>query len=64
MRTNIDIADALIQEAIAVTGAKTKKDVVTQALRLLVRTRRQARIRNLRGKLKWEGSLDAMRIDE
>lgn len=63
-RTNIDIDDDLIKEAIAVTGAKTKKDVVTEALRLLVRTRRQAGIKTLRGKLKWEGSLDAMRTDE
>ncbi len=64
MRTNIDIDDDLIKEAIAVTGAKTKKDVVTEALRLLVRTRQQAGVKKLRGKLKWEGSLDAMRTDE
>jgi Arc/MetJ family transcription regulator len=63
MRTNIDIDDDLIKEAIAVTGAKTKKDVVTEALRLLVRTRQQASIKKLRGKLKWEGSLDEMRTD-
>ncbi len=64
MRTNIEIDDALIKEAIAVSGAKTKKDVVAEALLLLVRTRRQARIRSLRGKLKWEGSLEAMRTDK
>ena len=64
MRTNIDIVDELIKEAIAVTGANTKKDVVTEALRLLVRTRQQAGIRKLRGKLKCEGSLDAVRTDE
>ena|GEM_PF-123846 len=63
IRTNIDIDDDLIKEAIAVTGAKTKKDVVTEALRLLVRTRQQAGIKKLRGKLKWEGSLDEMRTD-
>jgi Arc/MetJ family transcription regulator len=64
MRTCIDIDDDLIKDAISVTGAKTKKDAVTEALRLLVSTRRQAGIRKLRGKLKWEGSLDAVRTDE
>lgn len=64
MRTNIEIDDALMKEAIAISGAKTKKDVVTEALRLLVRTRGQANVKKLRGKLKWQGSLDDMRTDK
>lgn len=63
MRTNIDIDDVLIKEAIAISGAKTKKEVVTEALRLLVRTRQQSKVKKLRGKLKWQGSLDEMRTD-
>lgn len=63
MRTNIDIDDALMKEAIAVSGAKTKKDVVAEALQLLVKTRRQADVKKLRGQLKWQGSLDDMRTD-
>ena len=64
MRTNIEIDDDLIREAMALTGAKTRKDVVAEALRLLVRTLRQAGIKKRRGKLKWDGSLDAMRTDK
>lgn len=64
MRTNIEIDEVLMTQAIAVSGAKTKKEVVTEALRLLVRTRQQAEIKKLRGKLKWDGSLDDMRADK
>lgn len=63
MRTNIDIDDALMADALELGGFKTKKDAVEEALRLLVRTRRQGRIRRLRGRLRWEGSLDEMRRD-
>ena len=63
MRTNIDIDDALMADALEVGGFKTKKDAVEEGLRLLVRTRRQGRIKRLRGRLRWEGSLDEMRRD-
>ncbi|WP_306253727.1 type II toxin-antitoxin system VapB family antitoxin [Parvularcula sp. IMCC14364] len=63
MRTNIEIDDDLMREAIAISGAKTKKEVVSEALHLLVKTRGQAHVKKLRGKLKWQGSLDDMRSD-
>ncbi len=63
MRTNIDIDDALMAEALKASGCKTKKAAVEEGLRLLVRTRRQGRLRKLRGKLRWEGSLEEMRRD-
>ena len=63
MRTNIDIDDALMTEALKASGCKTKKAAVEQGLRLLVRVRKQGLIRKLRGKLHWEGSLDEMRRD-
>ena len=63
MRTNIDINDELMAEALKAGGCRTKKAAVEEGLRLLVRTRRQGRIRKLRGKLRWEGSLDEMRRD-
>lgn len=63
MRTNIDIDDDLMAEALKASGSKTKKAAVEEGLRLLVRTRRQGRLRALRGTLRWEGSLDAMRQD-
>ncbi len=63
MRTTIDIDDALMAEALEASGCKTKKAAVEEGLRLLVRTRGQGRLRELRGKLRWEGSLDEMRRD-
>ncbi len=61
MRTNIDIDDELMDEALRRSGAATKKAAVEEGLRLLIQTRRQAGIRRLRGKVRWEGDLTAMR---
>ena len=63
MRTNIVIDDRLIADAQRATGIKTKKGVVEEGLRLLVRLKRQARVRGWRGKLNWDGDLEAMRTD-
>lgn len=63
MRTNIDIDDDLMVEALKASGCKTKKAAVEEGLRLLVRTRKQVRLRTLRGRLRWEGDLDGMRRD-
>lgn len=63
MRTNIVIDDKLMSEALMVSGCKTKKETVEEGLRLLIAMRKQAKIRELRGKLSWEGNLDAMRTD-
>jgi Arc/MetJ family transcription regulator len=63
MRTNVVIDDDLMDEALTVSGLKTKRQAVEEGLRLLVKTRKQARVRRLRGKLRWEGSLDDMRRD-
>lgn len=63
MRTNIIIDDELIAETLRVTGLKTKKEVVELGLKTLLRLRRQAGIRELRGKVAWEGDLESMRTD-
>jgi Arc/MetJ family transcription regulator len=49
MRTNIVIVDELLAEAMQSTGLTTKKAVIDEALHTLVRLRRQANIRQLRG---------------
>ena len=64
MRTNIEIDDALMREALKVTGLKSKRQTVEEGLRLLVQLRRQASIRELRGTVQWEGDLDDMRTDK
>ena len=63
MRTNIVIDDALMEEALRATGLKTKREAVELGLRTLVQLKKQEQIRGLRGKLPWEGDLDAMRTD-
>jgi Arc/MetJ family transcription regulator len=63
MRTNIVIDDKLMRETLRETGLKTKREVVEEALRTLLRLKRQAKIRQLRGKLDWQGDLNAMRSD-
>jgi len=57
MRTNIEIDDRLMQQAMRSSGSRTKKAAVEEALRLLVQTRAQSAIRRWRGKVKWEGNL-------
>jgi Arc/MetJ family transcription regulator len=61
MRTNIVLDDTLVEQARKLTGIKTKKALIHEALRTLIRMRQQAEVRNLRGKLHWEGDLDEMR---
>jgi Arc/MetJ family transcription regulator len=63
MRTNIVIDDELMAEAMALYRLPTKRAVVQEALRTLVHLKRQGAVRELRGKLTWEGDLEAMRRD-
>lgn len=54
MRTNIDLDDTLVSEALRVTGLPTKKAVVEEALRRMVTAaRKQAAIRDMHG-LGWD----------
>ena len=63
MRTNIEIDDKLMKDALRATGAKTKKEAVELGLRTLLDLRAQEKARELRGKITWEGDLNAMRTD-
>ncbi|MFO8031128.1 MAG: type II toxin-antitoxin system VapB family antitoxin [Desulfohalobiaceae bacterium] len=64
MRTNIVIRDDLMQKAMELAQNTTKKKVVEEALETFIQKKQQERIRTLRGKLKWEGDLDSMRLDK
>ena len=64
MRTNIVIDDKLMADALRLTGLKTKREAVELGLRTLLRLRQQEQIRHLRGKLGWQGDLNAMRTDK
>jgi Arc/MetJ family transcription regulator len=61
MRTNIEIDDSLMADALKATGLKTKKEAVELGLKALIKLNKQASIRALRGKLKWEGNLEEIR---
>ena len=61
MRTNIDIDDALMAEAQRGCGLATKKQTVEEALRLMIRLRRQKDVATAFGKYRWRGNLAASR---
>jgi Arc/MetJ family transcription regulator len=62
MRTNIVINDDLMVKALKISGFTTKKLVVEEALKLFIRLKSQSRLKQLYGKLKWEGNLEQMRL--
>ena len=62
MRTNIDIDDCLMRQAMRSSGARTKRAAVEEALRLLIQTKAQKSIRRLRGRVAWEGDCNASRL--
>jgi len=66
MRTNIEIDDELIREALRVSGLKTNRATVEAGLKALIRLhrirlKRQKKILDLAGKVHWEGNLDESR---
>ena len=63
MRTNIVIDDKLMRDALRATGLTTKREAVEEGLRTLLRLSTQGKIRRFRGKLDWQGDLNAMRRD-
>ncbi len=63
MRTNIEIDDKLMKDALKATGVKTKREAVELGLKTLVQLRAQEKVRQLKGKITWEGDLNTMRAD-
>ena len=61
MRTNIDIDDKLMQEAMSVTGQTTKKGAVEQALRHLIRMEEQKKLLYKLRDIGWDGDLEEIR---
>jgi Arc/MetJ family transcription regulator len=61
MRTNIEIDDRLMRQAMRLSGAPTKRAAVEAGLRLLTDTLAQGSIRRLRGKIVWDGDLNQSR---
>lgn len=63
MRTNVVIDDRLLAQAQRLTGLSTTREVLEEGLKLLVRLKRQEKVKAWRGKLRWDGDLEAMRTD-
>ena len=64
MQTNVVIDDTLMERALTLSGLQSQREAIEEGLRLLVRLKEQERLRTARGKLRWEGDLDAMRRDQ
>lgn len=64
MRTNIELDDALVSEAMILTKFRTKKEMVNFALEALIKKMKKQELAALWGSNIWEGDLDQMRIDE
>ena len=64
MRTNVVLNDDLVKEAIELGEFKSKKAATEAGLKLIIQIKSQEKLKELRGKLKWEGDIEAMRIDK
>lgn len=60
-RTNIELDEKLVDEALKLTRMKTKKELVNYAIEELIRKIKRRKILKLEGKVEWSGSLDEMR---
>ena len=63
MRTSVVTDHALMRRPLELGGFRTKRTAIEAGLRLLVQVHSQKRLRALRGKIGWEGSLEKMRRD-
>jgi Arc/MetJ family transcription regulator len=63
MRTNIEINDRLMRQAMKISGARTKKATEEAALKLLADTYAQGSFRKFRGKVQWDGDLEQSRLN-
>jgi Arc/MetJ family transcription regulator len=63
VRISIEIDDKLMRDALRATRARTQREAVELGLQTLVRLRAQEKARELKGKIVWEGDLDAQRTN-
>ena len=63
MRTNVVIDDELMTRAMRISGCRTKRSAIEAGLRLLVQVNSQKKLRDLKGKITWDGDLEDMRRD-
>jgi Arc/MetJ family transcription regulator len=61
MRTNIELDDVLVQQALDLSNIKTKREVIQEALKNYVAWMKKKQLLGLKGHVKWEGNLKDMR---
>jgi Arc/MetJ family transcription regulator len=61
MRTNIELDDILVNQAIKLSKLKTKREVVQEALKSYVAFMKKRELLNLKGRINWEGNIKDMR---
>jgi Arc/MetJ family transcription regulator len=62
MKTRIEVDNSLVVDALSVTGLTAHQEVVELALKLLIQMKQQEALKTLRGKLSWEGDLEAIKM--
>ncbi len=62
MRTNIVLDEDLVEEALKLSGVRTKKELVRQALREFVENRKRRNIVDLAGKIKFAENYDYKKL--
>ncbi|MBI4384809.1 MAG: type II toxin-antitoxin system VapB family antitoxin [Nitrospinae bacterium] len=61
LRTNIELDEKLVNEAMKLTRLRTKKELVNHALKELVSKIKRKKFLELEGGVEWTGDLDEMR---
>ena len=61
MKTSVEVDNALVIDALKVTGLTAQDEVIELALKILIQIKHQEAIKSFRGKLQWDGDLEAMR---
>lgn len=64
MRTNIVLDDDLVKEGLRLSGAKTRKELVNQALRELIENRKRRDLLDLAGKIRFADNYDYKKARE
>jgi Arc/MetJ family transcription regulator len=61
MRTNIELDDVLVSQAIKLSKLRTKREVIQEALKSYVASMKKRQLLNLKGRVSWDGNLKDMR---
>lgn len=63
MRTNIEIDEKTLNEVMKLCGFKTKKEAVEKSLEFMIKYYKKSGLKDLRGKIEWDGDLNDMRTE-